>query len=411
VAAPPNNASRVDIADCSEVIHVSFTFPHPRIHSSFLVSTPMPTSERGSTLIASMRSSRVAQRTLIALCASALLLAACGSSSKPASGSSGTGTKVSGTLNGSGSTFQKTFDQVAIQAFQSANSGATVNYAGGGSGKGKTDLQTKTVDFAGTDSLVKTADLPKYQGGKILYFPTVAAPITVSYHVSGVDKLQLSAPTIAKIFAGTVTKWNDPAIAGDNGNATLPSTDIVAVHRADASGTTSNFTKYLAAAGGADWTLGSGDTVKWPANSQAGQGNQGVAQAVSKTNGAIGYVDFADALGAQLKMASIKNSAGSFVAPTLAGASAAVASATVAADLTYSPLNESGADAYPITSPTWIIVYANQTDKAKGELLKAFLTFVLNDGQGLAAAANYAKLPASLQQQAIAQLTKLQIPA
>jgi phosphate transport system substrate-binding protein len=363
-----------------------------------------------------MRSSRVAQRTIIALAASALLLAACGSSSKPSSGSSTTSgsggtTKVTGTLNGSGSTFQKTFDQVAIQAFQSANSGVTVNYAGGGSGKGKTDLQTKTVDFAGTDSLVKAADLPKYQGGSILYFPTVVAPITVSYNVSGVDKLQLSAPTIAKIFAGTIKKWNDPAIEGDNGNASLPSTDIVAVHRADASGTTNNFTHYLTLAGGPDWTLGTGDTVNWPSNSQAGQGNQGVAQAISKTNGAIGYVDYADALGAQLKTASIKNSAGSYLAPTLAGASAAVASATVKADLTYSPLNEPGADAYPITSPTWIIVYANQTDKTKGEALKAFLSFILNDGQGLAASANFAKLPTTLQQQAIAQLTKLQIPA
>ena len=112
----------------------------------------------------------------------------------------GTGSSLSGQLNGSGSTFQQTFDQVAIQAFQNANSGVTVNYAGGGSGKGKTDLQTKTVDFAGTDSLVKAADVPKYQGGKILYFPTVAAPITVSYKLSGVDKLQLSGPTIAKIF-------------------------------------------------------------------------------------------------------------------------------------------------------------------------------------------------------------------
>jgi phosphate transport system substrate-binding protein len=358
-----------------------------------------------------MRSSRVAQRTLVALCASALLLAACGSSSKPASGSGGTGAKVSGTLNGSGSTFQKTFDQVAIQAFQNANSGITVNYAGGGSGKGKTDLQTKTVDFAGTDSLVKAADVPKYQGGKILYFPTVAAPITVSYHVSGVDSLKLSAPTIAKIFAGSVTKWNDPAIQGDNGTATLPATNIVAVHRADASGTTSNFTKYLVAAAGSDWTLGSGDTVNWPSNSQAGQGNQGVAQAVSSTDGAIGYVDFADALGAKLKFASIKNAAGSFVTASIAGAAAAVASATVKDDLTYSPLNESGADAYPITSPTWIIVYEKQTDKTKGTALKSFLTFVLNDGQTLAESANYAKLPTGLQQKAIAQLAQLQIPA
>jgi phosphate transport system substrate-binding protein len=367
----------------------------------------MPTFERGHTLIASTRSSRVARRTIIAFIAPALFLAACGSSSKSSSGSG----SIKTTLNGSGSTFQKTFDQVAIQAFQNANSGITVNYAGGGSGKGKTDLQTKTVDFAGTDSLVKTPDLPKYQGGKILYFPTVAAPITVSYNVNGVDTLQLSASTIAKIFSGKVTKWNDQAIAGDNANATLPATDIVAVHRADASGTTSNFTKYLAAAGGSDWTLGSGDTVNWPSNSQAGQGNQGVAQAVSTTNGAIGYVDFADALGAKLKFASIKNAAGSYVAASLAGASAAVASATVKDDLTYSPLNETGADAYPITSPTWIIVYANQTDKTKGTALKSFLTFVLNDGQALAEGANYAKLPTALQQKAVAQLTQLQIPA
>jgi ABC-type phosphate transport system substrate-binding protein len=168
------------------------------------------------------------------------------------------------TLNGSGSTFQKTFDQVAIAAFQQANSGITVNYAGGGSGKGKTDLQTNTVDFAGTDSLVKDADLSSYQGGEILYFPTVAAPITVSFNLSGVSTLSLSGPTIAKIFDGKITKWNDPAIAADNSGVTLPDTNITVVHRADASGTTSNFTKYLVAAGGADWTLGSGDSVNWP---------------------------------------------------------------------------------------------------------------------------------------------------
>jgi phosphate transport system substrate-binding protein len=353
-----------------------------------------------------MRSSRF-RRTVVALVAPALLLAACGSSSKSTGGSS----SGSATLNGSGSTFQQTFDQVVIAQFQSANSGTKVNYAGGGSGKGKTDLQSKTVDFAGTDSLIAAADVSKYQGGKVLYFPTVAAPITVSYNLSGVSSLQLSAPTIAKIFTGAVTKWNDASIAADNPGASLPSTAIVIVHRAEASGTTTNFTKYLAAAAGSDWTLGSGDTVNWPSSSQAGQGNAGVAQAISNANGAIGYVDFSDALAAKLKFASIKNSAGTYVAPTLAGASAAVASATVAADLTYNPLNEPGADAYPITSPTWIIVYATQTNKAKGTALKSFLTYILNQGQDLAASANFAKLPTSLQQMAIAQLSQLQIPA
>jgi phosphate transport system substrate-binding protein len=355
------------------------------------------------------------RRAAVTLVAPMILLAACGSSSKTPAGGSGTtggsGSSLSGQLNGSGSTFQQTFDQTVIQAFQTANSGVKINYAGGGSGKGKTDLQTKTVDFAGTDSLVKDADVSKYQGGKILYFPIAAAPITVSYKLSGVDKLQLSGPTIAKIFSGTVKKWDDAAIKADNPGATLPSTDIVIVHRAEASGTTSNFTKYLVSAGGSDWTLGSGDTVNWPAGSQAGQGNGGVAQAISSTDGAIGYVDFSDALAAKLTFASIKNSSGTYTAPSLAGASAAVGAATIAADLTYSPLNEAGADVYPITSPTWILVYANQTDKTKGTDLKAFLTFILNDGQGLAQGVNYAKLPTSLQQQAIAQLSKIVIPA
>jgi phosphate transport system substrate-binding protein len=367
-------------------------------------------------VMAMMRSTRV-RRAAVAFVAPMILLAACGSSSKsPGSsattgGSGGGGSTLSGQLNGSGSTFQQTFDQAVIQGFQDANKGVSVNYAGGGSGKGKTDLQTKTVDFAGTDSLVKPEDVSKYQGGSFLYFPIAAAPITVSYKLSGVDKLQLSPSTLAKIFGGTVKKWDDAAIKADNPDATLPSTDIVIVHRSEASGTTSNFTKYLAAAGGSDWTLGSGDTVNWPSGSQAGQGNGGVAQAISSTEGAIGYVDFSDAQAAKLSFASIKNSAGSFVTPTLAGASAAVGAAQVADDLTYSPLNEPGADAYPITSPTWIIVYAKQTDKAKGTALKAFLNYILTDGQGLAEGVNYAKLPDSLQQKAVAELSKIVIPA
>jgi phosphate transport system substrate-binding protein len=352
-----------------------------------------------------MRSARF-RRTVVALVASALVLGACGSSSK--SGDSGS---ASTTLNGSGSTFQQTFQQVSIQAFQTANSGNTVNYAGGGSGKGKTDLQTKTVDFAGTDSLPKPEDLSKYQGGDLLYFPIASAPITVSYNVNGIDSLKLSPTTLAKIFDGTATKWDDAAIAADNPGATLPSTTILIVHRADGSGTTNNFTKYLVAAAGSAWTLGSGDTVNWPSSSQAGQGNAGVAQGVSKTDGAIGYVDFADATAAKLKFASIKNASGSFVAPTLAGASAAVAASTFGADLSYNPLNQEGPDVYPITAPTWMMAYAKQTSATQGAALKKYINFVLTDAQALANDANYAKLPTELQQKAIAQLSKFEIPA
>ena len=146
-------------------------------------------------------------------------------------------------------------------------------------------------------------------------------------------------------------------------------------------------------------------------NFQAGQGNAGVAQTVSSTDGAIGYVDFSDAKAANLKFASIKNSAGTFVAPSLAGAAAAVASATVADDLTYSPLNEPGKDAYPITSPTWILVYTTQTDAAKGAAIKAFLNFIYTDGQKLASSVDYAPLPKPLLKQALTQVRKIVVPA
>ena len=352
----------------------------------------------------------VKPRVLVLPLALATLLAACGSSSK--SGSSGSGSSgASVTLNGSGSTFQANFDAAVITAFKSADSNITINYQGVGSGQGKTDLQSKTTDFAGTDSLPKPADLPSYQGGKVLYFPTVAAPITVSYNVSGVTGLKLSDKTLAKIFATKVTKWDDSAIAADNPGVKLPSTSITVVHRADGSGTTHNFTEFLNTVDPTDWTLGSGDTVDWPSSTQAGTGNPGVAQDVQQTSGAIGYVDLADATKAKLSFASIQNKSGKFVAPTLAGASAAVAGSTFNADLSYDPINASGADAYPITSPTWIMVYEKQSNKAKGDAIKAFLQYVYSTGEGIAATNNYAALPAAAVSKATAQLSQLQIPA
>jgi phosphate transport system substrate-binding protein len=317
---------------------------------------------------------------------------------------------VSATLNASGATFPKPFYEDAIAEFQAQYKSVTINYAGGGSGKGRQDLADQLVDFAGSDGLVKDADKATYKGGEFLYFPTVAAPITVSYNVSGLEELKLSASTIAKIFQAKITKWNDPAIAADSAGATLPNPDSVVAHRADGSGTTENFTKYLVAAAGADWTLASGSTVQWPANTQAGNGNAGVAQIVDGTDGAIGYVDFSDALAAKLSFASIKNSAGTFVAPSLEASSAALEGAKVEADLSYNPLNAPGKDTYPIVAPTWLLVYSKQTDKAKAQATVAFIQYVLTDGQDLAADANYAKLPTALQAKALAQLAKVQIP-
>jgi phosphate transport system substrate-binding protein len=235
----------------------------------------------------------------------------------------------------------------------------------------------------------------------------VAAPITVSYNLSGVDQLQLSPDTLAKIFQADIKNWNDPAIKTDNPDATLPDKAITVAHRSDGSGTTNNFTKYLAAAS-PEWKLGSGDTVNWPSGTQGGEKNTGVAQIIQQADGAVGYVDLSDATELQLKFASIKNKDGQFVQPTLEGTQAALEGAEVAEDLTYNPLNAAGAATYPITAPTYLLVKTKYDDAAKADLVKAFITYLLNDGQAIAKDVHFASLPSALQQKALAQLDKIQ---
>ena len=362
-------------------------------------------------------------RVLVVLAALGLVASACSSDDETTdTGSGGTtgGTTAAnapaidfealeGTLDGSGATFPKAFYEEAIAAFADKAGNVTVNYAGGGSGKGKKDLADQVVVWAGTDSLVKEEELPTFKGGEILYFPTVAAPITVSYNLDGVDGLKLTPETLAKLFQGQITTWDDPAIKAENPDATLPSTKVTIARRADGSGTTSNFTKYLDSAAKGTWTLGAGDTVNWPADSQAGNGNNGVAQIVKDTAGAIGYVDLSDAKATGLQFAAIKNAAGNFVEPALEAATAALESAEIKDNLTYSALNTKGEQAYPITASTYIIVYAKQTDATIAAALKGWLTFVLTDGQELAKDVDFAPLPATLDEKALAQLDKIQV--
>jgi phosphate transport system substrate-binding protein len=313
------------------------------------------------------------------------------------------------TLNASGATFPQPYYEEVIGAFKAKDPGVTINYAGGGSGKGRQDFSDQVVDFAGTDGLFKPEDVANVKGGEFFYFPTVAAPITVSYNVKGVKGLRLSADTLAKIFQGQITTWDDAAIKAENPKAKLPSTAITVTHRADGSGTTENFTKYLTAAAPGVWTLGSGSTVSWPADTQAGQGNPGVGQIVKSTDGAIGYVDYADAKALKLRFASIKNKDGRYVAPSTKAASAAVAESETKPDLTYNSLDAAGTDAYPIAAPTWLLVYKNQTNKAKGKAIKAFLNFVYGEGQKIAPSADYAPLPKNLLDKAKAQVKQITV--
>ncbi len=353
-----------------------------------------------------------ARWTLALLLVFGLVAAACGSSSTKKSDTGTTTAKTkqlaSATLNGSGSTFQQAYDETVIQGFKGEQPAVTVTYAGGGSGKGQTDLQAGLVQWAGSDSTVKPADAASYKG-PFLYFPTVGAPITISYNVSGVDKLQLSADTIAGIFQGTIKTWDDAAIKTDNPGVSLPSTSITVAHRSDGSGTTAQFTKYLTKAAPTSWKLGTDKTVAWPASEQGGNGNAGVAQIVKGTNGAVGYVDFSDAKAAGLKFAGVKNASGKYVAPSLSAATAAMSTATVNTDLTFDPLDASGATAYPITSPTYILVYTTQSDAAVGNALKGFLNYIYGAGQGLAASVDFAKLPSNILSQAKAQVDKITV--
>jgi phosphate transport system substrate-binding protein len=345
---------------------------------------------------------------LVAACSSSGSGSGGSSSSASASGSakasSSAPAAVSGTLNASGSTFQTTFQQAAIQAIKSTDPNLTVNYGGGGSGKGRTDLASGVVDFAGSDSPIGAADKPKFKGKTILYFPVVIGPIGLSYNLSGVKSLKLDGPTIAKIFQGQIKTWNDPAIKALNSGVTLPSTAITIARRSDSSGTTQNFSEFLVKSAPGVWKLGSDSTINWPSNSRGGMGNGGVDSIVKSTPGAIGYVDYSDAKASNLTMASVKNSAGQFVAPSAASASAAAAKATVAADLTFSAIWAPGATSYPVTYQSWDLVNA-ATKKAAA--LKAYIGYLIGDGQKLLPELNYAPLPANIDAKAKAQLSEI----
>jgi phosphate transport system substrate-binding protein len=355
----------------------------------------------------------------VSVAALALVLGACsssssssppasgGSGSAPAGGSSSSSASVSGTLNGSGSSFQLAFQQAAISAFKSVQPNLTVNYGGGGSGKGRTDLAAGTVNFAGSDSTIPAKEASGFTGKTVLYFPVVIGPITLSYNLSGVSGLKLDPTVIAEIFSGKIKTWNDPAIKALNSGANLPSTEVKLAVRSDSSGTTANFSEFLVEAAGSAWTLGSSSTINWPSTAQAGNGNGGIAQIVKSTPGAIGYVDYADAKAAGLTFASVKNKAGNFVAPSTDSATAAAQNATVKPDLTFSCLWTPGAQSYPITYQSWDLVIQKQSSADTAAGLKAYIGYLLGDGQKLLPQLNYAPLPANLDQQAVAQLSKI----
>lgn len=321
-----------------------------------------------------------------------LFAAACGDSDSADDTGNGTGNgdgpvesestdaiaEISGDLKGSGASFPDAFYQEAVGGLADVAPDLTVTYEAVGSSSGREAFAQGLNDFAGTDSLVK--DDEGIEEGSFHYIPTTAASISVVYNLPDVDELNLDGPTLAKIFQREITSWDDEAIAAINEDVELPSTAITVARRSDGSGTTKNFTAFLDSAAPDDWTLGSDDTVEWPADTQGGQQNPGVAQIVQDTEGGIGYIDFGNAQELGFQMASIENSEGNFVAPSIEATAAALDGADLADDLTYDPLNGPGAEAYPITAPTYIMVHTSYDDAAKGEAVVAFVRWLVNDG-------------------------------
>ena len=241
----------------------------------------------------------------------------------------------------------------------------------------------------------------------MLYFPVIIGPITMSYNLTGVTNLKLTPTLIADIFQAKITKWNDPAIAKVNPGVKLPSTAITIARRSDSSGTTANFSLFLQDAVPSVWKLGTSSTINWPASSRGGNGNGGVAQIVKSTPGAIGYVDYADAKASGLTYASVQNKDGDFVAPSTSAASAAASQATVASNLTFAAVWAAGATSYPITYQSWVLVYQKQSSASTAKLLKAYIGYLLGDGQKLLPSLNYAPLPSNIDSKAKAQLSKI----
>jgi phosphate transport system substrate-binding protein len=298
-------------------------------------------------------------------------------------------------LNAAGATFPYPIYSKWFDLYHTSHSNVQINYQSIGSGGGIRQLLDKTVDFGASDGPMNDDQL-KQASVPILHFPTVLGAAIPAYNVAGVQgDLNFTPEALSGIFLGTVTKWNDPAIASANPGVKLPGDDIVVVHRSDGSGTSYIWTDYLSKVSPAWQTkVGKGTSVNWPVG-LGGKGNEGVSALVQQTPGSLGYVELIYAIQNHMPYGKVKNSSGAFVKADLASVSAAAAAAAkfIPDDFRVSITNPEGKAAYPIASFTWLLIPSKFADTAKRDVVKDFLKWALTDGQQYAEALSYAKLP------------------
>ena len=309
-------------------------------------------------------------------------------------------------INGAGATFPYPIYSKWFDEYTKVDPSVRFNYQSIGSGGGQKQIMAQTVDFGASDGPMTDDNLSKAPG-KLLHIPTVAGAVVMSYNLPGSPKLKLDGDTIAGMYLGQIKKWNDPKLTALNPGTKLPDQDIVVVHRSDGSGTTFIFTDYLSKIS-PEWKtkVGTNTSVNWPAG-LCGTGNEGVSGQIKQTPGAIGYVELIYAIQNKMPDAQVKNAAGQLVEATLESVTAALATAEIPDDFRFSMTNAPGENSYPIAGATWLLVYQQQKDPAKGKKLVEFLKWALAKGEGMAKDLNYAPLPENVQQRVLKRIDEI----
>ncbi|HEY7351914.1 MAG TPA: phosphate ABC transporter substrate-binding protein PstS [Terriglobales bacterium] len=311
-------------------------------------------------------------------------------------------------LNGAGATFPYPIYSKWFNEYHNMHSDIEINYQSIGSGGGIRQLQSGTVDFGASDMPLDDTKV-KQMPTPILQLPTVLGAVVPAYDISGVTaELKFTPQILAGIYLGTITNWNDKAIAATNSGVSLPDKNIVVIHRSDGSGTTFVWTDYLSKVS-SDWKskVGSNTSVSWPVGLGA-KGNEGVAGMIRQMDGSIGYVELIYALQNKITFGSVKNSSGTFIKASLESTTAAAASAKMASnDFRVSITNASGKEAYPISSFTYLLIPKQWKDNGKQKVFLDFLNWMLSDGQSMTTQLNYAPLPATVKEKELLALKEI----
>jgi phosphate transport system substrate-binding protein len=317
-------------------------------------------------------------------------------------------------LTGAGSTFDYPFFSKAFYEYGKSHGDVQVNYQSIGSGGGIAQFTQRTVDFGATDVPMSAAEIKAAEGGgPVLQVPVALGGVSVVYNIPGVQSgLRLSSSVLANIFLGKIANWNDPQIAKLNGSLKLPNTPIVVVHRSDGSGTTYIFSDYLSQVS-PEWKskVGTGKSVTWIASSAiGGKGSEGVAGQVNNNPGSIGYVELSYALQNKMSQAILQNAAGKFNADASGGVRAAAASKPDVTPTNFSIVDAKCAACYPIAGYSWVVVYQNPQDKAKGKVLQQILMWLTGgDAQKIAGGLDYVPLPENIQELSRKTLAKMHV--